>query len=461
MSLLSSLATASTALQVFSAALGADQTNVANSSTPGFAAVRATISPIGPSGSGLGSPDFIEFQSTGDLQADALVQSASSQSSFSETASARLEPVNQLFDISGSSGILASLQQFSTAFSSLAVTPNDTTLRSAALSAAAGVATAFRKTAAGLDNQRADVDSGIQNTVAAINKLADQIRQLNVAARSHSQVDPSTDAGLRAALDQLAGLTDITVSKSADGTVSVLTGGQQPLVLGDQAYSLTADLSAVPGSQISSTGGGSSPYVYSGQLGALLSFRNTTLRNLLGGNGTTGSLNDLAKGFASRVNTLLASGATATGAPGVSIFTYDTVNDANVARTLAVDPAVTADQLALASTGSPPQSNGVAIQLAALPSSTQPADQIAGLSPQSLYASIAAGVGQQLSDARNQSTTDATALTSAQAGRQRVSGVSLDQEAVAITAYQRSYEAAAKIVSILDQLTSDEVNLIK
>ena len=70
-------------------------------------------------------------------------------------------------------------------------------------------------------------------------------------------------------------------------------------------------------------------------------------------------------------------------------------------------------------------------------------------------------MGQQLSDARNQSATDQTSLTSAQFTRQRVSGVSLDQEAVSITSYQRAYEASAKLISILDQLTSDEVNLIK
>jgi flagellar hook-associated protein FlgK len=55
MSLLTSLATASTALQAFSTALGVDQTNVSNVSTPGFAALRATIRPINPTHPGLDS----------------------------------------------------------------------------------------------------------------------------------------------------------------------------------------------------------------------------------------------------------------------------------------------------------------------------------------------------------------------------------------------------------------------
>ncbi len=141
------------------------------------------------------------------------------------------------------------------------------------------------------------------------------------------------------------------------------------------------------------------------------------------------------------------------------IFTYDQVDPTDAARSLALDPTVTPDQLGLASTGPPPQSNGVSNQLSTLASSTAPADQIGGLSAEGLFASIAASVGQQLSDANTNSTNDQNALTAAQTTRQQQSGVSLDQEAVNITDYQRAYEANAQVVSILNQLTQDEVNM--
>jgi flagellar hook-associated protein 1 len=461
MSLFSSIQTASTALKAFSSALGADQANVSNSATSGYAAIRANILPIGSPASGVPVTDSVELSSTGSLQADAIVQSASSQSSNSATTNSLLEPVNQLFDITGSSGILAALNQFSTAFSNLAVNTSDPVELSNALNAANGVAASFRQVSAVLDTQRAATDAKIADTVTGINQLDGQIRQLNVTIRGQTQTDPGTDAALRSALDQLSSLTGITVQKNHDGTVSVLTGGQQPLVIEDQVYSLSADPAAATGNQITSSGGGNSPSSYSGQLGALLDFRNGTLQTLLGGNGTSGSLNDLAAGFASRVNSLLTSGVTSSGTPGVPLFTYDIGNPANVARTLAVDPSITTNQLALASTGAASQSNGVATALGSLASSSQSADQINGLSAVGYFASIAAGVGGELSDARNQSAADQTTLTSAQASRQQVSGVSLDQEAVSITAFQRSYQASAKLISILDELTSDEVNLIK
>jgi flagellar hook-associated protein 1 FlgK len=259
------------------------------------------------------------------------------------------------------------------------------------------------------------------------------------------------DAGLRNDLNQLSNLVDITVNTAPNGTVSVLAGGQLPLVLGDQAYTLSVNPNAAPGSQVSSSGGGNSPDTFSGQLGALLSTQNNTIAGLIGGNGQTGSLNTLAAGFASLVNTALSNGTTSAGQPGTPIFT------GNTAGTLALAPNLTASDLGLASAT---ESNGVANYLAALPSSTAPGDQISGLSAEGDFGAIASSVGQQLSDANTASTADQTALTTAQTNWQQQSGVSLDQEAVNVTAFERGYQANAQVVSILNQLTEDTINII-
>lgn len=252
----------------------------------------------------------------------------------------------------------------------------------------------------------------------------------------------------------------MTVIQNADGTVNVLAGGTLPLVLGDQAYTLSANLAAPAGTQISSSGGGVTPSSFSGTLGGLVDTLNSTITPILGGNGHTGSLNALAQGFAAGVNNLLTSGVTSNGAPGVPLFTYDTTNADNVAATLAVDPSVTTDQLGLATTGTSASSNGIANQLAGLAASNNSASQINGLAPQDYYSAIAQSVGQHLSDASVQAASDQTSLTAAQASQTAVEGVSLDQEAINITAEQRSWEAAAKLVTVMDNLTLDSVNLV-
>jgi flagellar hook-associated protein 1 FlgK len=451
--LFSSLQTASTALGVLSQALGVDQSNIANASTPGYAAQRANISPISTLGPENSSSDFVTVTSSGNAFTDAVVQAASSQASASQTQAAQLSPINQLFDITGSTGILAAFQHFSTAFSNLSVAANDATAGAAALTAAGNVASAFQSIAASLDSQSSQVASGIQSTTGQINALSANISQLNIQTASSTQENPATDANLRSDLDQLSSLVDITTTTAPNGSVSVLAGGQLPLVLGDQSYALSVDQTAVPGSQVSSAAGGNSPAAFSGQLGALLQTQNGTIAPLIGSKGQTGSLNTLAQGFADLVNTALSSGTNAAGKPGIPIFTY---NAANPAGTLAVDPTVTASQLGLASAT---ESNGVANQLAVLPGSTAAADQIDGQSAEGLFGSIAASVGQQLSDADTASTADQATLTTAQTNRQQQSGVSLDQEAANITAYESSYQANAQVVSILNQLTEDTINI--
>jgi flagellar hook-associated protein 1 FlgK len=455
--LLSALNSASTALNALSQSLGINQQNVANASTPGYAAQNATILPIGlPGSGGAGSNgnDYIDVSSNSSSFADAAVQAASSQASGSQTLASQLAPVNGLFDITGTSGILAAFQQFSTAFSNLSVTPNDPTAGAAALSAAGSVASAFQSVDGSLNTQQAQVSAQIQTTISQINALSGQIQQLNVQATSESASGngASIDTSLRNDLDQLSSLVDITVTPNTTGGVSVLAGGQLPLVIGDQAYQLSATVSAT-GSQITSSAGGNSPITFSGQLGALLQAGATI-------GATTSSLNTLATGFASQVNTLLTSGVTAAGTAGAPIFTFDPTNPAGTAGTLAIDPTVTSAQLGLATAGTSAQSNGIANQLAQLASSTATANQIGGLSAEGYFASIAASVGQQLSGANAASTTDQTALTAAQTSRQQQIGVSLDTQAVDITTAQRAYQANAQVVTILNQLTEDAINLI-
>ncbi|MFN7017464.1 MAG: flagellar basal body rod C-terminal domain-containing protein, partial [Fimbriimonadales bacterium] len=45
--------------------------------------------------------------------------------------------------------------------------------------------------------------------------------------------------------------------------------------------------------------------------------------------------------------------------------------------------------------------------------------------------------------------------------RESVSGVSLDEEAANLVKYQRSYQAAAKVVSVFDGLIQDVLQMVR
>jgi flagellar hook-associated protein 1 FlgK len=145
---------------------------------------------------------------------------------------------------------------------------------------------------------------------------------------------------------------------------------------------------------------------------------------------------------------------------GVPLFKYDLTNATNVAQSLQVDPSVTPSQLAAIDLGPPEVSNGVALALSQLAEPTSGADEINGMSYTQYYGSIAATIGTQLNTATGTQQTQQSAVAQAQNVRQQVSGVSLDQEATILVQFQRSYEASSKLITILDQLTEDAINIL-
>ena len=108
----------------------------------------------------------------------------------------------------------------------------------------------------------------------------------------------------------------------------------------------------------------------------------------------------------------------------------------------------------------PAVSNGAALALSNLGNSTNAADQIDGQTIEQFYSGMATQVGQQASDAQTNQTLATTLLTQAQAVQTQISGVSLDAEAVQVMELQKGYDAAGKMVSVIDSLTDMLINMV-
>jgi flagellar hook-associated protein 1 FlgK len=198
-----------------------------------------------------------------------------------------------------------------------------------------------------------------------------------------------------------------------------------------------------------------------GQLGGLLDTRNRVLAGILGDAQQQGTLNQLAQGLADTVNQILTSG-TVSSAPGAAngapLFTYNSANPAAAASSLTMNPAITADQLAAVDSSG--NANGNANALAALenPSGTQ--GTISGLSYIQYFGQIAGNVGQENQTATANEQTQQQVAAQSETLRSQVSGVSLDQEASAVLQFQQAYQATAQVVTVLDNLGQDLMNLI-
>jgi len=180
----------------------------------------------------------------------------------------------------------------------------------------------------------------------------------------------------------------------------------------------------------------------------LLEDKNTVVPSYLA------DLNTLAQGLADNVNTALSQGIDQNGAaPATNLFTYDPAVGA--ALSLAVNP-LTPDQIAAALPGAT-GGNGNALNVASLAD----AKSINGYTFAQFYGNLGGRVGSDLSLAKSSQATQQLQLSQTQDLRAQVSGVSLNEEAEHMVAFQRAYEATSKMIGILNSLTETLINIIK
>jgi len=144
-------------------------------------------------------------------------------------------------------------------------------------------------------------------------------------------------------------------------------------------------------------------------------------------------------------------------AAGAPLFTFGSADPTQAAATLSVNPTITPDQLAPVDSSG--VSNGNANQLAGLTSS--PLAQLNGQSIPGALGAIAAFLGNENRTATTNQTSQQQVVAQATSFRDQISGVSLDQEAVSVLQFQRSYQAAAQVLTVLNTLTDSVLNLVR
>jgi flagellar hook-associated protein 1 FlgK len=471
--LIATMTTAAGALDAYSRLLDVVQNNVSNASTPGYASQTGVLvaQQFDPSQGYSGGVAAGQVVSTRNEYAEQAVQQQTTLLGQAQQDVNSLTAIEAQFDVTGASGIASALNNLYQAFSAWGQSPTSTVAQQNVIGQASAVASAFQQTATQLSTMAQDNAQQLQQTVADVNGTSKQLAAYNQQIMLGDRNDAGLDAQIHSTLEQLSNDGDITATQQSDGTWTVLLNGQTPLVIANRSYDLKAQPVA-PGpaapnqngpchqSILAADGTDITANTTSGQLGSLLNLANTVLPGYLGDGAQPGSLNVLAESFASHVNDLLTQGYQSDGqTPGVPLFAYDTNNATNVAKSLTVT-SITPDELAAVSAGPPAVSNGVALALSRLADPSAAADEIGGSSYTQYYAGMAANAGALLNTANNLLQTQQSAVAQAQNVRQQLSGVSLDEEATLLIQFQRAYEANSKLITVLDQLTLDTINIL-
>jgi len=450
-SLTSALLSSAGALKTFSETFNVIENNVTNANTPGYARQDVNLQPLqfDPAGGLAGGVDAGPLLNS---RSEFLEQDVRDQQSALGTAqqtASDLSQVEPLFDLTSTTGISTSINNFFNSFSQLSVNPNDALSRQTVITQAGNLAQSIQQSAQGISQVVTNVADQSSQAVDQINQIASQIAQLNLqyARGVDATQNEGLDAEMHADLENLSQIANFSVIKTSDGGFNVELGGQTALVIGGNAYPISLESVASQSAILDSQGNDITSQITQGQLGGLIQEQNTTLPGYLT------SLNTLAQSLADTVNGQLAEGVDGNNVAGAPLFSYDSPADA--ASTIAVT-SITPDQIAAASVGSP-GGNGNAVALAALSN----APSINGITFTAFYGDLGAQVGNDVASAQQDQTQAQDQLTQAQTQRTTQSGVSLNEEATQLLQFQQAYQAVGKMVSVLDQLTEVVIDMIQ
>jgi flagellar hook-associated protein 1 FlgK len=446
------LSVARSALSAHRKAIEVVSHNVSNSATEGYSRQRAdlvtgppAVMPDGVFGSGVRIADVSRARDA------VLDRSFRREAGISAGADERLELLSRAEEILNEptgDGIASDLDAFWSAWSDVANDPTLPTARTNLKSAASTLTRSLNLASERLDGIRDTAELRISDRVDEANSRLEEIASLNekiVAAEAGGHTAGDLRDARDLALDELASLVSSQAVEEENGAVRVFVGGAA-VVDGAEAGQLEERIAASGDLELGVVGRARPIADPGGALGALVGLRNQELP------GIRGRLDQVASELVSRVNAVHDTGVNPAGATGVDFF--DPAG--TTAGTISLSAAVEADAGAIAAgTGDGagtylPGSTDVALELAGFRDTAQgpPLDASFG----DAYAEFVGEVGRQAAAASRESEASANLQAQAETRRQRVSGVSTDEEMLDLIRHQQAFQAAARLVTTADEM---------
>ncbi len=479
------LNTGASALRTAQRAVETATHNAANSTTEGYTRQRVTTAatvPVQGADGVLGSGhrgtgvQVVSVDRMRDALADLAVRSESANAGYQGARAQTLDRAQGILGVYGA-GVPDALTEMFAAFDQLALTPNEPAARQTVVDRAGSFAAGLNNAAGQLEEIRGEVRARALSEITEVNAIAKEIASLNkhiVSALNGGQ-SPNDLLDRRDLLvDKLSSLTGATVRQTDSGALDVRVDGM-PLVQGSTAFELEVTSSRT---HLTLSLHGKTVTV-SGSLGGRVSVMAGELAQF------ENSLNTLAASVATAINTVHGAGQYADGTQGGAFFSVRQGADAAAGLEVTVTTATLATARVLPDGKYSPLNGDNALLLANLRTVSptvmaaalaDPANQT--LSTDRLLAKIhstlprpehqgslieqvsvvAQTLGQAAASSAAASETSEIALTSLTAQREAANGVSIDEEMIELVKFQHSYDAAARVISIADEMLDVLIN---
>jgi flagellar hook-associated protein 1 FlgK len=434
--------------------------NIANVNTPGYSRQRLNMEQSTP------IRDLNTTMSTG-VRAQQKIQRFYDQFTTNqlnsenenlgrwEAQKTALGKIEVLFDEVTGYGLSEAMSGYWTAWQDLSNNPSGHVERTNLLSAAQYLTSTFNQLSGNIADAQSDIDTNVVNIVDDVNRLASQIAELNtkitqVEVTGHNANDYRDQRD--SAIFELSKLIDINSFEDGDGHATIMVGGGKPLVEGAFTWSLsTAEdegVQKVYWEDSSDTAHDITDRIESGELKGWMETRDVVINDYMT------RLDTLAGAIIQEVNALHNSGFGLDGSQN-DFFTGSNAGD------IAVNSDIVADVNLIAAAGEAnrPGDNSVAIAIANLQSALTMSEGSASFDD--YYTSLVGDVGSDVQTANLNYDHQTSMIQHLENYREEVSGVSLDEEMVNLVKFQHAYNAAARLITVTDEMMDTIISIAR
>jgi len=437
------------ALLTHQAALQTIGHNIANANTPGYSRQRVNISSTSPEdsrfgkiGSGVTVADIRHIRDL--FLGEQFRQESKNLGQWTYKGKIMIQ-IESVFSEPGENGLSDLLNRFWDSWGELSTNPNSVSNRVAILEEAKLMTNAFHQLANQLNELSESIDKEIVNTTDGINTLTLSIARLNDKIKiQEAGGDHANDMRDQRDLliDRLATIIDVNTIARDDGTTTVYIGAMTIVDGPDSLKIQTKQLNV------------------DGTLKHELFWENTSVpvRNL---NGRLASmyeardkiipkyrqrLDRLAGSMIDQVNQLHSAGSGLNGSTGFNFFNSVFTDAANISvnNDLILDPAKVA-----ASASGEQGDNVVALDIQDLRNIKVLDNNTRSLND--FYNGIVSELGIETNTAISFTNNFELLLHQIENAKESVQGVSLDEEMTNMIRFQHAYDAAARVITAIDQ----------
>ncbi len=448
---------ASRALRAFQRAMDVTGHNIANVNTAGYSRQAVDFGATQPLGFYSGGwhalGTGVSITSVNRVRLgflDERMRDASADlSKFGATAAA-LRNVADIYGEPGESGISNALGKFFDSWSSLASNPNElanrTQVRSAAQTLTMRVRGAYGQMKDSMDQARIEATT----TVNQINAIGEEIATLNNQIREANSMGGQPNDLLDQRdqkLEELSALVNIRTSMMADGTVTVAMS-EHNLVDNVGVNKIPAVFDEANGKIVD---GSASYQIRSGKLAGLMAGINQYKKSMT-------DLDTLANTLKSQINSVHQTGTNLNGTTNLNFFTDAVPQTGAINFEVSVDVTNDVRNISTGVTGNAGD-NGLAISISQMRTASHAA--LGNRSFLQFHIDNNAVISNEYSYYNNAANTQELVSGQISAQRESVTGVNLDDEMSNMLRYQRSYQAAAKVLSTFDQMTQDLLDMLR